>query len=135
MANITGNPFAFTDGTLKVGADNFETAISSVELVPTVPTFSFAGIAQGSTFNFSGQASWVANITAAQDWATSTSLANYLFANQGKSVIMDFAPIKNGTTFRATVTLVPATIGGAANTVPTFTVALQVQGQPVKVTV
>ncbi|MET4053587.1 hypothetical protein ABID81_002965 [Frigoribacterium sp. PvP054] len=135
MAVVAVTPFALTDATVKVAADNFEAAISAVEFVPTVPTFNFAGLTPASVFNFAGSPSWVVNLSGAQDWATATSLSNYLLANAGKTVVMDFAPIKGGKIFRASVTLVPTNIGGAVNSVPVFSVTFQVQGQPTIVTV
>lgn len=134
MANIAAAPFGLTDLTFKVGADNYETSISAVEFVPTVPTFSWAGATPGAVYNFSGAPSWVINVTAIQDWTTTNSLSQYLLANVNKVVTADFAPVKGGKVFRANITLVPGNIGGAANTVPTLTVSFQVQGQPTIVT-
>jgi hypothetical protein len=134
MANIAVTPFALTDATVKVAADNYEAAISAIEFVPTTPTFNFAGLTPASVFNFAGSPSWVVNLSGAQDWATATSLSNYLLANAGKSVEMQFAPIKGGKTYKAMVTLVPTNIGGSVNSVPVFSVTLQVQGQPTVVT-
>lgn len=133
MAAIPVNPFALTDAIVKVAADTFEAAISAIEFVPTVPTFSFAGLTPAAQFNFSGAPSWVVNLSGAQDWATATSLSNYLLANAGKTVEMQFAPIKGGKAYKANVTLVPTSIGGAVNSVPVFSVTLQVQGQPVPI--
>jgi len=134
MAVVPLTPFGLTDVTLKVGADNFEATVNAVEFVPTTPTFNFTGLTPGAVYNFSGAPAWVANVGGAQDWTTATSLSNYLLANAGKSVVMDFAPIKGGKVFRATVTLVPTNIGGTVNTVPVFSVSFQVQGQPTIVT-
>ncbi|ROS57201.1 hypothetical protein [Frigoribacterium sp. PhB118] len=130
MADIAVTPFALTDATVKVAADNFAAAISAVEFVPTVPTFNFTGLTPSAVFNFSGAPAWVVNLSGAQDWATATSISNYLLANQGKTVEMQFAPIKGGKAFKANVTIVPTNIGGTVNTVPVFAVTLQVQGQP-----
>ena len=134
MANIAVTPFALTDATVKVATDNYEAAISAIEFVPTTPTFAFAGLTPSSVFNVAGSPSWVVNLSGAQDWATATSLSNYLLANAGKSVEMQFAPIKGGKTYKAMVTLVPTNIGGSVNSVPVFSVTLQVQGQPTLVT-
>ena len=35
MANIAVTPFALTDSTVKVAADNYEAAVSSVEFAPS----------------------------------------------------------------------------------------------------
>ena len=130
MAAIAVAPFALTDAVIKVAADTYEAAISAIEFVPTVATFSFAGLTPAAQFNFAGAPSWVVNLSGAQDWATATSLSNYLLANAGKTVKMQFAPIKGGKAYEADVTLVPTNIGGSVNTVPVFSVTLQVQGQP-----
>jgi len=134
MANIAVAPFALTDATVKVAADNYEAAVSAIEFVPTVPTFNFTGLTPASVFNFAGAPSWVVNLSGAQDWATATSLSNYLLTNAGKTVEMQFAPIKGGKTYKANVTIVPTNIGGTVNSVPVFSVTLQVQGQPTLVT-
>ena len=134
MANIAVAPFALTDATVKVAADNYEAAVSAIEFVPTVPTFNFVGLTPASVFNFAGAPAWVVNLSGAQDWATATSLSNYLLANAGKTVEMQFAPIKGGKTYKANVTIVPTSIGGTVNSVPVFSVTLQVQGQPALVT-
>jgi hypothetical protein len=133
MATIAVQPFALTDAVVKVAADNYEAAVSAIEFVPNVATFSFAGLTPAAQFNFAGSPSWVVNLSGAQDWATATSLSNYLLANAGKNVEMQFAPIKGGKAYKATVTIVPTTIGGSVNTVPVFSVTLQVQGQPVSI--
>jgi hypothetical protein len=134
MALIAVQPFALTNATVKVGTSNFETSVSQVEFVPTVPTFGFKGLTPNSAVNFPGSASWVVNLTAAQDWDTTGSLANYLLASAGTTVVMDFVPKVGGKTFRASVTLQPGTIGGSVDTVPTFSVTLQVVGAPSIVT-
>ena len=134
MANVAITPFALTDATIKVAADNYEAALSNIEFVPTVPTFNFTGLTPGAVYNFAGSPSWVVNLSGAQDWATATSLSNYLLTNSGKTVEMQFAPIKGGKTFKANVTLVPTNIGGTVNSVPVFSVTFQVQGQPTIVT-
>lgn len=133
MADIAVTPFALTDAVVKVAADNYQAAISAIEFVPTVATFSFAGLTPSAQFNFAGSPSWVVNLSGAQDWATATSLSNYLLTNAGKNVEMQFAPIKGGKAYKATVTIVPTNIGGSVNTVPVFSVTLQVQGQPVQI--
>jgi len=134
MALIAVQPFALTNATVKVGTSNFETSVSTVEFVPTTPAFGFKGLTPAAVFNFPGSPSWVVNITAAQDWDTPGSLSNYLLASAGTSVVMDFVPKLGGKTFRATVTLQPGNIGGAVDTVPVFSVTLQVQGAPTIVT-
>lgn len=134
MALIAAAPFALTNATLKVDANNYETSVSSVEFVPTVPSFGWKGLTPAAVFNFPGSATWVANIAGIQDWATTDSLSSFLLENAGETVDMDFYPSAGGPGFRATVTLVPGAIGGAVDTVPVISVSLQVQGEPTRIT-
>jgi hypothetical protein len=134
MALITAAPFPLTDATLKVAANNYETSVSSVEFVPTVPSFSWKGMTPTAVFSFPGSASWVCNVSAIQDWETVDSLSSYLLDHAGETVEMDFYPQNGGQGFRATVTLVPGSIGGAIDTVPIISVSLQVQGTPERIT-
>jgi hypothetical protein len=134
MALIAAAPFALTNATLKVAANNYETSVSSVEFVPTVNTFQWKGLTPASVHSFPGSATWVANISGIQDWETTDSLSKFLFDNAGDVVVMDFYPIAGGEGFRATVTLVPGNIGGAVDTVPVISVTLQVQGAPAYIT-
>lgn len=132
MANIAASPFVLKNATLKIAADNYEAAVSAVEFVPSNPTASWSAI-NGATTNSVGRASWVVNISGAQDWENPASLVNYLLANDAQDgVAVTFEPIDGGSGFAAVVTLVAPSIGGSVNGIPVFSVSFPVEGSPVR---
>jgi len=76
-----------------------------------------------------GTATWVADLTFAQDWNTADSLSAYLFENEGEEVTLTFEPI-NGVsgTWTATVIVAPGAVGGAVDSFAEATVSLPIQG-------
>ena len=126
-------PIVLKDVTLKVGADNYEAHVSSVEFVPTSGTVPWKGLTPSSVFNFATKATWQCNLAFAQDWETPNSLSAYLFDNEGEIVVADFYPEAGGTGFRATLNIVPGSIGGAVDSVAVATVTLGVQGRPARI--
>lgn len=134
MAAIDVNPIVLKDATLKVGADNYEAHVSSVEFVPSSSTVNWKGLTPESVFSFGTNSTWVCNLAFAQDWDTEGSLSAYLFDNEGESVICDFYPDAGGQGFRATLIITPGSIGGAVDSVAVSTVSLGVQGKPARIT-
>jgi len=134
MAVIAVTPIVLTDVTLKIAASNYEAHVSSVELTPSPSTTTWKGLTPASVFTFAGASTWVAALTFAQDWATTNSLSAYLFDNEGQSVVMDFYPKSGGQGFRATVSIVSGSIGGAVDSVAVATVSLPVSGKPARIT-
>lgn len=134
MAVIAATPFLIQNTTLTLGADDFSSAISAAELVPTAPTGTFKSI-NGVPYNFTGKASWVLNVTFAQDWALATSLANYLYNNEGTTVAFEIKPTGTTAGFKGSVSLAAGAIGGAADAVAQASVTFQVVGKPARITV
>jgi hypothetical protein len=138
MAVIATKPFVLKDATFMVAADKYESAVSSVEIVPTNNQVSWKGLTPSSVFTGVTNSTWQVNLTYAQDWATTTSLSNYLFANEGQSKVVKFIPQTAATgtvpTFTVTVFIVPGTIGGAVDGVATASVTLAVVGKPEQTT-
>ena len=134
MAQIGIAPIVLKDCTLKIGADNYETNVSSVEFVPTASSVTWKGLTPTAQFTSVGGATWVANLAYAQDWDTPNSLSQYLYDNEGASIVADFAPRNGGPGFRATLVITPGSIGGAVDTVAVATASLGVQGKPARIT-
>ena len=133
MATIAVNPLYLKDTLFAVAADNYEAAVSSVTFTPTSSTATWQGLTPTASFTFATTATWVATLEYAQDWGTTNSLSQYLYANEGKEVVVKFTPAKGATTaptFTATVIVTPGAVGGAVNAVATATVTLAVKGKP-----
>jgi hypothetical protein len=130
MADISVSPFVLKDVTLLIAADNYEAHVSSVELVPSASTVTWKGLTPSSVFTDVSTATWVCNLSFAQDWATTDSLSRYLFENEGEAVACEFVPVAGGAGFSATIVITPGAIGGAVDSVAVATVSLGVQGRP-----
>lgn len=129
MAAVAVAPIVLKNATLKVAADNYESGVSEVSFVPSTAqtTLSFKGINGATHSETTTQGStWVCNLTYAQDWETPTSLSNYLHANEGEEVAVEFVPEAGSgqPAFTATITVVPGQIGGPVDQVLTATVSL-----------
>jgi len=133
MATIGIAPIVLKDVTLKIGADNYEANVSSVEFVPTASTVTWKGLTPSAQFTSIGNATWVCNLAYAQDWETVNSLSQYLLDNEGEAVVADFYPEDGGQGFRATIVLTPGAIGGTVDTVAVGSVSLGVQGKPARI--
>jgi len=134
MATIATAPIILKDTVFAVAADRYEAAVSTVEFVPSSSIVSWKGLTPSAVFTDVTSATWTCNLTYAQDWSTTNSLSQYLFANEGKSVVVKFIPKSAATgtvpTFTATVYIVPGTIGGAVDGFATASVTLAVSGKP-----
>lgn len=133
MALIAVSPFVLRDITLAIASSNYETSVSAAEFVPSSSVVTFKGLKAGSTVNLPTEATWVANLTYAQDWTNEDSLSNYLLDNAGETVVAVFAPKAGGPSFSAQVTIVPGSIGGAGDAIATASVSLTVNGEPSRV--
>jgi hypothetical protein len=133
MAQVTVTPIVLKNVLFTVDVDDYAAHVSKVEFVPTPSNATWKGLSPAAVFNGSGLSTWVCNIDGAQDWATVKSLSRYLFAHEGESKTVKFQPQVGATSpaFTATLTIVPCTIGGGVDTVPTFTVTMQCAGKPV----
>ena len=129
-------PIILNDVVLTVAADNYEGHVSRVEFVPTASLVKWSGLTPTSVYQFPTASVWALNLDYAQDWATASSLSQYLFDNEGTTKVITFKPKKpaSGTapTWTATVIITPGAIGGAVDAVPVGTVSLGVQGKPVR---
>lgn len=131
MAQIGVAPIILKDVLFQVETDSYEKHVSSVEFVPSSSTVTWKGLTPASVFSFGTNATWVCNVSFAQDWETADSLAQYLFENEGEEIDVVFEPVNGGTGFSATLIVSPGSIGGAVDSVAVSTVALGVKGKPV----
>jgi len=136
MPAIAVQPFLMTNCTVGIGTDTYEAACTSVLFTPTTNVVKFKGLTPTSRHRFAVDPEWVAAITFAQDWASAASLSKRLLnATVGEEVSLTFAPIAGGPDITATIMLVPTTIGGDIDTVPTSAVQFEVVGSPELATV
>jgi hypothetical protein len=133
MADRPVNPFTLTDSVFQVAADNYEAHVSTVEFVPTSSVVNWKGLKPSAVFSFGTTATWVCNLSYAQDWETASSLSQYLFENEGEEIAVTFEPVNGGAGFTATLIVAPGSIGGAVDTVGVASVSLGVKGKPVLV--
>ena len=138
MATIAVNPLYLKDTLFSVAADNYDAALGAVTFTPSASTSTWQGLTPAASFTFSTTATWTVVLTYAQDWSTTNSLSRYLFDNEGKEVVVKFAPIKGATTaptFTATVIITPGAVGGSVNATAEATVTLPLKSKPVLATV
>lgn len=133
MATIEVAPIVLTDVSLLIPTDDYAKNVSSVMLTPTSSTVTWNGLGKNS-FTGASIATWAVTIEYAQDWETTNSLSQYLYANEGNKVEMTFKPQSgSGPSFEVEVTIVPGAIGGAVNTVAVASVTLPCSAKPVLV--
>lgn len=130
MAQIAVQPIYLKDCVLSIAGSDFEKAVSSVQFTPSVTSATFKGLEPTATFTNVGSASWMVDISYAQDWNTAGSLSAYLFSNEGTEVTLTFEPVNGGASWSADVIIVPGAVGGAVDSFAVATVSLPVQGKP-----
>lgn len=133
MATVAPVPFILNNCTVKIGADNYEAAVSTAEFMPNSSIVNWKGLTPTAIFSFATTATWLCNLVFAQDWKTAASLSNYLHANEGTSVAAEFIPKVGSGEKKVTATLIiaPGSIGGAVDNVAVSSVTLGVSGKPV----
>lgn len=135
MAQIAIVPFVLKDALLTIGTDNYETNVSTVHFTPTTTTVTWQGLTPASSFTDTSSPTWTCELSYAQDWKTTNSLAQYLMSNAGQSKVAVFKPrgaAAGDAIFTATVIIQAGEIGGDVNTVQVGSVTLGVVGAPVK---
>lgn len=131
MSAITPTPFSMKDCVVTIGTDSYEAAISTVQFVPTASTITFTAVSPGAVYTDVSPATWVCNLTFAQDWSDEDSLAYYLMDNEGETVEMTFKPTNTtGATITADVIITPGAIGGDVSAFAIASVSLGVVGKP-----
>lgn len=115
--------FIIASATLTLDGDAFSGEVSGATFTPSKTDASFTAI-NGVTQNFSSPATWVLDLSLAQNWDTAAALSRYLHENEGDSVPAVLTPHDGSPTATATVTLSPGSIGGEAAAVAASTVSL-----------
>lgn len=123
MAIIAVAPFVLRDVDLVIGTDNYEAHVSEVTFTPSATQVNWTGLAN-NTVAATATATWIVTLGYAQDWDTANSLSQYLHANEGSNVPIEFIPGDGQGTFDANVSVTPGSIGGTAGAFATSTVAL-----------
>ncbi len=125
MTAITPTPLFMKNALVKFGAtDTYEAAVSDVKFTPSTSVVTARGLVPSAIYQQAEAASWVLDMTYLQDWVLVTSLARYLYANEGSTVALTFEPIAGGATITANVVVVPGSIGGTVGAYATATVQL-----------
>ena len=125
MAAITPTPLFIKSALVKFGAsDSYEAAVRDVKFTPSASVVSTRGMAPAAVYQDIDLATWTLDMTYLQDWTVTTSLARYLYANEGSTVALTFEPISGGATITANVVITPGAIGGAVGQYAEATVSL-----------
>jgi hypothetical protein len=133
MAITDVDPLVLKDVTLLIPDADFKKAVSAVVFTPTASSVSWTGLGS-NTYTDMATATWTLDLTYVQDWETVGSLSAYLFANEGQTVSMTFAPRSgSGPSFTADVIITPGAIGGQVNSFAETTVSLGCKAKPVLV--
>jgi hypothetical protein len=121
----TFSPIILGTSTLTIDGTAYATQISKAVWTPTSATTTWTAI-DGTTFTINQAATWVLELTFAQDWNTPTgSLSRFLHGAEGTSKVAVFKPIGAETeTVTATITITPGAIGGDTTAVAEATVTM-----------
>lgn len=133
MATIAVNPLVLRDVLFTVGTDNYEAHVSNVTLTPSSSIVSWKGLTPTSVHSAGTTATWTADLTYVQDWATANSLSAYLFDHEGEEIAVVFEPVNGGDSFSVSVIVAPGAIGGAVDTFGETSVSLGTTGKPVRI--
>lgn len=125
MTAIVPTPLFIKDCLVKFGAsDSYEAAVRDVKFTPSASVVTVRAAAPAAVYQNVDTATWTLDMTYLQDWETTTSLARYLYANEGSTVALTFEPKTGGATITANVVVTPGAIGGAVGAYAEATVSL-----------
>lgn len=127
MAVIANAAYFGTTGKFEIVSDEYTAAVTSCALVPNAPSARTQDIGGGVT-SFIGANQWTAELTYNQDWKTTNSLSQYLITNHGTTKVCKYTPDNGGKVVTFTALIQAGQIGGAAATVHSASVSLQVNG-------
>lgn len=134
MAVIGIAPLVLKNVEFIVGTDDYRKHVDAVTFTPTSASITWTGLGLNSHTDVA-TATWTCDISYAQDWTTANSLSQYLYANEGDTVQVEFAPTDGGPSFMANIVITPGAIGGTVNSFATTTVTLGCDGKPTLVPV
>lgn len=124
------DPLFMKDAVLTIDATSVAAECSSVAFTPSSSIATWKGLTPTATHTQATTATWVADITFAQDWDDADSLGHLLLESEGDSVPVVFTPKAGGQAFYATLILVPGAIGGAVDGFAEASVQLAMVGRP-----
>lgn len=112
---------------------DFADAISSFKLSPQQSIATWKGGRPSAVYSDISAAVWQATISLAQDWDALASFANYLIANAGKSVPVDYRPkgATGAVKVSATLILAAPEVGGDIDAWAATAITCGVVGVPV----
>ena len=116
-------PFILGASVLTIDGDAYEGQISGATFTPSASVTTWTAI-NSVTHSFTSPATWVLDLTLAQDWQDADALARYLHENEGEVVAAVFTPISGGETVTANITITPGAIGGGSAAVAESTVQM-----------
>ena len=126
--------------TIGASPTDFSDDVTAVRVVSEPGAVQKIVTLDGVTHQDAEPESWALELTCVQDWdSTRPGLAWYLFENRGEKHPFAVNVHPSGTAtgdadmppFSGTVTLIPISYGGEANTYATTTVTLPIDGTPV----
>lgn len=130
MPAVPAVPFLIGKSILTIEADDFTAHLNSAEGVPNTPSAQFRDIG-GGVVTVYGTPSWLLKLGLAQDWTTDATLVNYLRLHHGETKTAKLTPIAGGRGVELDIVCKVTGFGGAAGSVATTTVDLDVNDQPV----
>lgn len=130
MAIKEVSPLNMVDAVLTEADTDYAKAISVMQLVPSASSTTKRGLKPDAVWTFGSKATWVLNLTFAQDWETPGSFSEFLFENEGQKKTFTIEPATGGRSVTVEVYLQPGQIGGTVDTGPDATVSLPVVGKP-----
>jgi hypothetical protein len=116
-------PFILGASVLTIDGDAYEGQVSGAVFTPSASVTTWTSISS-VTHSFTSPATWVLDLTLAQDWQDADALARYLHENEGEVVPAVFTPISGGETVTANITVTPGAIGGGSAGVAESTVQM-----------
>lgn len=117
-------PFILASATLSLDGDAYEGQISGAVFTPSATPSTWTAI-NGTSHSRTPTATWLLEITLAQDWNEATALSRYLHENEGSIVSAVFVPENGDPSVTATVSITPGAIGmGDVTAVAESTVSL-----------
>jgi hypothetical protein len=116
-------PFILGASVLTLDAGTYEGQISGAVFTPSASVTNWTAI-NSDTYAFTSPATWVLELTYAQDWQDTAALSRYLHEHEGEVVPAVFTPIEGGSTVTANVSITPGAIGGDTTAVAGGTISL-----------
>jgi hypothetical protein len=116
-------PFILGASTLTLDGTAYEGQVSGAVFTPSASVTTWTAI-NSDTYSFTSPATWVLDLTLAQDWTDADALSRYLHEAEGSVVAAVFAPIDGGPEVTANVSVTPGAIGGDSTAVAGSTVSL-----------